>query len=333
MPGTFLNYPFNPELFDYNWKNAEDKTLTAMFDSGAVVRNAEIATLIANGSDLYTIPFYKVIGGTPENYDGNTNITVTDPEGSYQTGVVFGRAHGWKERDFVVDYNSGADPMRQITSQVAHYWQKVRQTIMLAELNALFGTASDTDFATHTLDISATGTATDANKFGATTAAEAAQKALGDAAADFGLILMHSAVATRLAGLQLLEYRKYTDIQGIERTLRIADLNGLTVVVDDQCPLANGVATSYLLGNGAIQYAAAPVKTPSEVMRDSLTGGGYDALVTRIRETIHPNGFEFVKPASGYTSSPTDAQLAAAANWVRKADAKNIAIARVICNV
>ena len=108
---TYLGFPFDPELFNYNWANAKDPTLTAMFESGAVAPNAELASLISNGSDFYTLPFYKVIGGTPENYDGATDITLTDPEGSAQNGIVFGRAHGWKEKDFIVDYNSGADHM------------------------------------------------------------------------------------------------------------------------------------------------------------------------------------------------------------------------------
>lgn len=101
---TYLGFPFDPELFNYNWANAKDPTLTAMFESGAVAPNAELARLIANGSDFYTLPFYKVIGGTPENYDGATDITLTDPAGGAQNGIVFGRAHGWKEKDFIVDY-------------------------------------------------------------------------------------------------------------------------------------------------------------------------------------------------------------------------------------
>ena len=50
---TYLGFPFDPELFNYNWANAKDPTLTAMFESGAVAPNAELARLIANGSDFY----------------------------------------------------------------------------------------------------------------------------------------------------------------------------------------------------------------------------------------------------------------------------------------
>lgn len=42
MPGTFLGYPFDEEIFLMNWQAAQDPTRTAMIDSGAVQRNGEI---------------------------------------------------------------------------------------------------------------------------------------------------------------------------------------------------------------------------------------------------------------------------------------------------
>lgn len=340
-----LGYPYDPELFLYNWKNEKDLTLTAMIDSGAVQNNAEIQNLISTGSDLYTIPFYNVIGGTPDNYDGVANITISAPSGNAQTGVVYGRAHGWKDQDFVRDFNSGADPMKQITSQVAKYWQKQRQAILINILNGIFGVVDDNttnwdDWQLHTTNIATIGSSVaDGNKLGATTVGDAIQKAVGDASGEFGLAVMHSKVANGLAGLDLLEYRKYTDAMGIQRNLAIADINGMTVIVDDGCPVANSSTatgakeyTTYLFGTGAIQYAPAPVDTPVETSRDAKTAGGHNELITRIRETLHPNGFGFVAPASGYTKSPTNLQLGTGANWKLVGTAKNIAVARIISN-
>ena len=90
--------------------------------------------------------------------------------------------------------------------------------------------------------------------------------------------------------------------------------------------------TTYLLGTGAIQRADAPVTNPVETSRDALTDGGTNYLITRIRETMHPNGFSFKKPGSGYTASPTDTQLSTAANWSVVADPKTIALARLVSN-
>ena len=343
----WLGYPFDPELFLYNWENEKDPTLTAMFDSGAVVENGKIAKLIANGSDFYTIPFYNVIGGDPVNYDGQTDILIREVSGKSQNGIVWGRANAWKDRDFVNDFNSGADPMKQITSQVAKYWQKRRQELLLAVMNGIFNIATDGSaewdaWQLHTtrLALTASGAVSDANRMGETTIGDAIQKAVGDASGSFRLAVMHSYIANRLAGINMLNYWKYTDQRGIERRLNLADINGLTVVIDDGVPAeANATTgqtdyTTYLFGDGAIHRAKASVENPVEIHREPADDGGYDALFTRIRETIHPNGFSFVIPSTDYTHSPTNAQLGATgtSNWKIAGNPKNIAIARVITN-
>ena len=341
----YLNFNFDPELFLLNWQNTPDLTLTALYDSGAVQENAQIASLIANGGDFYTIPFYDVLGGTPVNYDGATNITATEHSGIAQNGVVYGRANAWKARQFVRDFNSGADPMQSITAQVAKFWQKRRQAILLKILDGVFSITDDsTDkwdaWQLHTTNLATTSSSAGAaNRVNATTIADTIQKAVGDNADAFGMAIMHSSVANALAKIDLLEYRKYTDANGIQRPLRIADINGMAVIIDDGVPVkdsssANGEKeyTTYLFGSGAIQHANAPVSMPYEEKRDALANGGEDYLITRVRETLHPNGFSFVLPSSGYTHSPTDAQLAAAANWRLVGDPKGIAMARIITN-
>lgn len=341
----YLNFHFDPELFLLNWQNTPDLTLTALYDSGAVQENAQIASLIANGGDFYTIPFYDVLGGTPVNYDGATNITATEHSGIAQNGVVYGRANAWKARQFIRDFNSGSDPMQSITAQVAKFWQKRRQAILLKILDGVFSVADDsTDkwdaWQLHTTNLATTSSsASAANRVDATTIADTIQKAVGDNADAFGMAIMHSAVANALAKIDLLEYRKYTDANGIQRPLRIADINGMAVIIDDGVPVkpsssASGEKeyTTYLFGSGAIQHANAPVSMPYEEKRDALANGGEDYLITRVRETLHPNGFSFVLPVSGYTHSPTDEQLAAAANWRLVGDPKGIAMARIITN-
>ena len=335
MPGMLYGYPFNEELFNYRWRNEPDMVSTALIESGAVQQNAEIANQISMGSDVYTVPFYKVLTGEPANYDGNTDVPVVDPEGSYQSGIVFGRTQGWGERDFTIDYNH-ADPMGQIVSQVSKFWRKYDQTILLAILNGVFGVTGATGFEQwdeHTLDISASGgTTSDDNKVGATTFGDAAVKACGDAAnGAFGLAIVHSQVANRLAGLNLLEFAKYTDARGIERPLPIGYINGYTVVVTDQVPVDSGKYTSYLLGAGAIQTADAPVDTPSEVVRDAKTKGGRTELITRVRKTFHPNGFSYTKGASD-APSPTIEMLGDSAKWAPVFDPKAIAMAKVVSN-
>ena len=331
MPGTFLGYPFDEELFLMQWQAAQDPTKLAMLNSGAIQNNATIKAMIANGSNLYTIPFYDVLGGEPENYDGQTDITTTEPTGKSQSGVVYGRAHGWLERDFIRDFNSGADPMKQITSQVSKYWDKKRQGTVLSILNGVFATTDNTGgyqekWKQHTIDVSAEGT----GMLGETTVGDACQHAVGDNSDIFSLMWMHSKPAQNLANLQLLTFRKYTDAMGIERQLKIADYNGKTVIVDDDCPFdaEAGTYTSYVLGLGAVQYADAPVEKPTELSRDAKRYGGVTELITRLRETYHPNGFSYKLPAG--VISPTNAQLGAAANWMIAVDPKLIPLVKII---
>lgn len=344
MPGMYLGFPFDEELFLMQWRAAQDPIKTALIQSGAVVEDATIRNMIANGSNLYTIPIYNVLGGDEENYDGKTDITETETDGKSQTGVVYGRAHAWMDRDFVRDFNSGADPMRSIVAQTSKYWMKKKQNRLIGILDGIFNIDDDAtdnwdNWQLHTLDIkTSTSSVEEANKVSAASAADAIQKAVGDNSNIFTMAIMHSYVAHNLAKQNLLEFRKYTDAQGIERTINLADWNGLTVIVDDGVPKAqNGSATSdydyttYLFGTGAILSAPAPVSKAVEVGREPKKYGGYDFLINRLRETLHPNGFSFVADVSTNVS-PTDAVLKSKDSWKLVGDAKTIPIARIISN-
>ena len=320
MPGMYLGFPFDEEIFDMKWKSQADPVSTALVDSGAMVEDAAIAALIQNGSDTYTVPSYGLLGGTPANYDGKTDIPVETISGVSESGIVYGRTQGWSEDQFVRDYNSGADPMAAIVSQVARFWNKNRQAVMLGVLGAV---VQDTKMKAHNISV--------AEPIADTTVFDAATDAFGDHATGLAMAVMHSKVANKLADLQLLQYRKYTDPAGIERQLPIADINGLAVIVFDGVPTTAATGgssatpatyTTYLLARGALRHAYANVEVPVEVQRDPRTAGGKNFLYTRVRETVHPDGFSFTKPKTGYNGSPTDAQLFDKANWGLVADPK-----------
>ena len=142
--------------------------------------------------------------------------------------------------------------------------------------------------------------------------------ACGDHKDQFGLAIMHSNVAKTLENKQLLEYWKYTDANGIQRPMNIASANGYTVIVDDgvPCTTVGGAGdnkalkkyTTYLFGRWRDPYRKRPLwMFRWKSNRDAKKNGGQDELITRMRETIHPNGFSFAVPKSGWTESPTDA--------------------------
>ncbi len=335
---TYLNFPFDQEVFIQSWEGAPDPTKAAMIDCGALVEDSLIASRIQTDGCLYTVPFYSVLEGDPDNYDGATDITTTEPAGGSQTGVVYGRGKGFTARNFASEL-SGADPMGHIASSIGKYWAKQRQKALLSILNAIFGISGSSGYAkkwkeSHTLNLAAaSGTP---YTIGATDLNELATQAMGDNKNLFSLAIMHSNVAKTLENQQLLEFWRYTDVNGIERPTTLASVNGYTVVIDDGVPVeVNGDVTNYttyLLGEGAIRTAKGAVEVPAEVYRDPMKNGGQDTLYTRIRETIHPNGFSFTAPSTGWTNSPTDQQLAASANWSVAFDPKAIPIAKLVTN-
>jgi hypothetical protein len=339
MAGTNLSFPYDAEIFNYTWRNTPDLILTSMLESGAVVQDSEIAQMISNGSNFFTVPFYDVLGGTEDVYNGVDNFTGATLAGGSYSGVVYGRMAKWSVKSFIKDFNSGADPMAQIIDGVAQFWIKARQTRLIGILGALFGITGDATWTKHITDLSTAGaTITDANKIGVTTINDACVKACGDNASAFSLAIMHSTVANRLANLQLLEYSKYTDASGITRDLPIGTINGKLVIVNDGVPVvANDTDTdefdytTYVLGLGAIRYASAPVDVPSEMDRNPDTNGGIDMVYTRLRECLAPYGFSFKGDVSTDVGVP-DSVLLASASWERKMPAKNIFLAKIVTN-
>jgi hypothetical protein len=345
MAGSWLDYPFNEELFMYKWAQEPDPIKTAFVNSGVLAENAAIAQQIAGGSNFYTIPFYNTLPDTaPQNWNGKTDIETEETNGGAQSGVVAWRAKAWTARDFIPTFNSGADPMGNIVSQVARYWDKQVQKRVLNILKTTFAvdtvgragyeTAWKTAWANHVYDVSASGSVTDANVISESTIAEAAQKACGDAADGlFNVAFVDSTVALNLAKKNLLEYRKYTDPSGIERQLNIADINGYTVIVDDSLDQGDGTHVSFLLGNGCIQYAPAPIigSPTAEIEREARKNGGQDTLIVRRGDTYHVNGFSFIKPAD-MDASPEDSVLYDKANYTLMFNPKSIGMAKIVSN-
>lgn len=323
--GIFDSKNFNAEVFGAYVEKTPNLNRNELIKSRAVRTRSDIATTFKDqtGGNYAVIPITGRIGGTPQNYDGSTDITSKKLKTYTQGRIVVGRADSWVENDFAYDVTGGVDFLEQVAQQLGEYWDTVDQNTILSTLKGIFSMtgAENLKFVNgHTLDISAdTG---EGGKFGATTLNNAMQQALGDNKAKFTLAIMHSAVATNLENLKLLEYMKYTDAQGIERNLAIATLNGRTVLIDDSMPTVavpkSGEAeaytkyTTYVLGDGAIEYTDCGVKVPYETSRDPKTNGGQDTLYGRQRKIFSPYGISWTDSS---IISPTSAQLESGANW------------------
>lgn len=355
---------FNGEVFGAYVDAVPNLNRNELLKSGAIVEKPQYATMLPDqtGGNYITIPIKARIGGTADNYDGNTDITA-DSRDTYTHGrIVVGRAHGWTEKDFSSDI-TGEDFM-PAAQEVAEYWDDVDQETLLCVLKGIFsmtGQKNQEFVNDHTYDVSMSATETG---FAETTLNNAIQQALGDNKGKFSLAIMHSKIATNLENLKLLAYMKYNDGEGVERDLTLATLNGRTVLIDDNMPttslsakyvkaaktdpgalkvttavsgegevakatvqsdvtdvkegdyvvlLPAGTAyTTYVLGNGAIEYTNCGAKVPYEMDRDPKEKGGEDTLYSRQRKIFSPYGISFKTPSF---ISPTNSQLESGANW------------------
>lgn len=346
MPGIFGLKFFNAEVFGKYVDTIPRIKQNAFLSAGVLRTRNELKSMLTDqtGGNFITVPMSGRIGGEPDNYDGNTDISEGEIGTYNQSMIVVGRAKGWKEQDFTYDI-TGKDFMEVIGQQISDYWDDVDQATILAVLAGIFG-VSDANFNTaHTYDISAN--EGDAALAGPDSLNNAIQQAAGANKNIFTMAIMHSAVATHLENLELLEYRKQTDGNGIQRRIALADWNGRTVLIDDDVPVEQVEAsgsnpaytkyTTYLLGQGAFDYCNVGAKVPYEPDRDPKTKGGIDKLYTRQRKIFAPYGFTFKQPSTPIIS-PTNTQLSTAARWglVRDTagtgfiDPKAIPIARII---
>lgn len=363
MPGIFDSKNFNGEVFTKYVEKTPNLNRNELLKSKALVSRQDIAGQFKDqvGGNYAAIPIFGRIKGSTQNYDGATDIESNNSNTYTQGRIVIGRSDAWTEKDFSYDITGGVGFLEQVASQVGEYWDDVDQGTLLSILKGIFamtGTGNKDFIEKHTFDITdKTGIE---GMFGATTLNTAMQKALGDNKAKFTVAVMHSAVATNLENLKILEYLKQTDKDGIERPTGLATINGRLVLIDDNmpaeeipaaykltkdtavnaaktyytksgstystvaAPTVDDIATyyeaaeaytkytSYVLGDGAIEYTDCGAKVPNETSRDAKANGGQDTLISRQRKIFAPYGISF---ADSSIISPTDEQLEDGANW------------------
>lgn len=312
MPSVFNAKYWNPEVFQKYLSTIPRVKQNALLKSGVLRNRTDLKSLLVDqvGGNYINVPIVGRIGGAVLNYDGNTNITATGLGTYLQSMIVFGRAKAWEEKDFTTDI-TGKNFMEDIAAQVATYWDDVDETDLLAVLEGIFGVTDDGFNTKHTLDITADTT----NVVGPATLNNAIQKAAGANKNIFSLAIMHSQVATNLENQQLLEYWKQTDANGIQKPTNLASWNGRTVLIDDDLVDTSGsdpVYTTYILGQGAIDFCDCGAKVPNETARDPKTDGGVDMLITRQRHLLAPVGFSYVDTTK---ISPMASDLKKAASW------------------
>ncbi|RGC81714.1 phage coat protein [Hungatella hathewayi] len=367
----FNEKSFNPEAFGKYVDRIPKTKRNELIKSRAIRGNEQIKGVFSSqtGTSYATLPMKGLLEGDALNYDGKTDIT-SERTTTFERGVVvWGRSKAWTEDDFSTDITGGVNFMDNVAEQVSGWWDDIYQDVLLHVLKGIFAMtgAKNLEFVNgHTHDITGQdGADKDGNAYncvGPTTLNTAIQKASGDAKSKYTIAIMHSTVATNLENMRLLSYMKYTDKDGIQRDLGIGTWNGRAVIIDDSMPVEHvdaveesGTAgqdgyvaavpaydkfTTYVLGDGAIDFEKIGAEVANEMQRDPKTNGGETTLYTRDRACYAPFGISYTKKVQA-SLSPTNDELANGSNWMlvnngatgkdlKTIDHKAIPIARII---
>lgn len=296
---------FNPYVIE---RTAE---LSALVKSGIIVKDPELDALASAGGRLINMPFWKDLTGDDEVLTDDGALTPGKIESGQDVACLLMRGKAWSVNDLAKAL-SGDDPMKAIGDLVAEYWARRRQKTLLSILKGVFASSS---MSGNVHDIS--GGLEEAAKISGASFIAAKNK-LGDASDKLTAVMMHSAVFTALEQQNLISY--IPNSQGI---VEFPTYMNKRVIVDDSCPLAGDVYTTYLFGAGAIGEGDGSAPVPTETDRDSLAGE--DILINRQHFILHPRGVKFTD-SDVAKKSPTNAELEKQANWSRVYENKNIRI-------
>lgn len=312
VPDVFTAYTVEPTIYR-----------SRFFKSGVLQTNAGMSALLAGGGETYNLPYWQDIAGTSGDVPvEGTDATVNNLAAKKQIFRKQTRNKVWGSNDLVSVY-SGSDPIESAANMVMNYWS---QAFDIIAIKSIYGVILDNvanDSGDLVNDISGgTGTAA----YFSDDAVIDAQAKLGENGTvgrgdqeDFAAILVHPATYAYMRKQDLIDF---VPVSGQDRPVEM--YMGMNVIVDRNATLVSTVYYSYIFKPGFLQYGASSTGyLPTELNREPLDGYGIDQLITRRTFAIHPVGFQFIE--SGVSgSTPTDAELAAAAQWDRVFNAENV---------
>jgi hypothetical protein len=326
---TTLTNAIVPDVFlAYMIKETTERA--DIFMSGAIKQDPQMGALLGGGGRTFQHPFWGDLDNT------ESGVGSDDPEIVASTGKIAAtklqfvrqlRTRGWSSARLVAEL-AGSDPQRAIAGLSGAYWSRQFNRFTVATLTGVFADNADNDGGDMILDVSGE---TGIDAMISPDAVLEAKQTMGDEAGALKLLIMHSRVYTNLQKQNLIDF-----IPNARGEITIPTYLGYQVLVTDTVPVtADGddfLYTTYLLGQGVLGFAESPPAMPVEVERkpDQGNGVGVDKLWTRRQFALHAYGFNWTD-ASCAAEFPTNAELAAAANWDRKfPERKQVAMAALI---
>lgn len=321
MAGTTLSDVIVPEIFT-PYVIQRTMELSALYQSGIVSNNAEFDRLASEAAPMHNMPFFEDLTGESENVVEGADLTAQGITSSKDVSVTIRRAAMWSATDLAAAL-AGSDPMQAIGDLVAGFWARDMQKTLIHILKGVFACSTMQD---HVLDVSSeTGAAANISA----SAFIDALQLLGDAQNQLTAVCMHSATKAYLKKQNLITTER--DSTSVE----FDTYQGRRVIVDDGCPVDDGVYTTYLFGEGAIALGnGSPVGfVPTETDRDKKKGSGVDYLINRRTFILHPRGIAWQNAVKANVESPSGTELEEATNWERVFEPKAIRLAALVHKV
>ena len=326
MAGTTLQDVIVPELFNPYVIN-RTMELSALVQSGIITNNSEFDALASQAAPTVNMPFFEDLTGESEQIIEGADLEDNKITSNKDVAAIIRRAKMWSATDLSAAL-AGSDPMAAIGTLVAQFWSRDLQKELVALLEGIFGTIpageegtppEETRLKSNLLDIS--GKSGNAANWSGSAFIDAEQL-LGDAKAQLTGICMHSATQAYLKKQNLLETVQPSN------DVAFNTYQGKRVIVDDGCPVKNGVYTTYLFGNGAIALGNGnPVGfVPTETDRAKRKGSGVDYLINRKTMILHPRGIAWQNAVVAKTEGPSRKEVADPKNWKPVYESKQIRI-------
>jgi hypothetical protein len=329
MAKTLVSDIIIPEIYLQYLQEETDK-VSAFLRSGVIARDAQFNALVAGGGDTFNMPFWKPLTGSSEAIQSGTDLTQNKITTAKEVAIRCIRGKNWSSEDIAAEL-AGDDPMSAIARKTGtDFWAPDMQSTLVNTLKGIFAdnVANDSSDLTNNIAIEDGDNATAANLAGSDAIIDTIAL-LGDMGNKVTAIALHSTVYWNLNKLNLIDFEP-TNTQNIGWGTYL----GKTVIVDDELPTAAGSTsgtkyTSYMFVQGAVAQGEAPNKTPVETDRDG--SAGVDELIERRNFFYLPRGFAWTG-SSLAGNTPTNAELATAANWNRVYEQKNVGIVQMITN-
>lgn len=316
MPATKFSDLIVPEIFT-KYLIQETTRTNAFLNSG--IATSDPSVTITEGGKTVNIPFFHELSANDEVLKEGTDLTVNNITASKDIAAVHARSVAFGAYDLAKLF-SGADPIAAMRVQLGNYWSTRMTEVILNTLNGIFGV---TDLATaNQLDNSA-------NILTADVMSDA-MFLLGDKSSKITALAMHSKVYAKLKKLDLVDTIQPSTVSPAYSTYMTK-----RIIMDDSIQPVSGTGATavypvYLFGAGSLAYNENGVLATYEQDRDILAK--QDVFTSTRVFTMHPRGVKWIgTPEDGET--PSNTELATAANWSLVENPKNVAIARVLTKV